>query len=148
MLWLLMSTGCCVGLCVVRDPWIRYTAGTMARESKPRSRVPADPPTSPDNRESPSGIRFVRQYQFDQTVYSHFENETAQRGATPGGIFRKVMQDYLGGLYVTVDDLTPETMEELRQYAKNIFGSARNVQAAISAIVNKWAVAEAEKRKR
>ncbi len=100
----------------------------------------------PDDDESPTKSRFVRQYQFDQAAYSRFETETEQRGATPGGIFRKVMQDYLSGVYVTVDDLTPETMDELRQFATQTFGSPRNVQAAISAIVNKWAVAEAGKR--
>ena len=80
----------------------------------------------------------------DKVVLQH---ETEQRGATPGGIFRKVMLDYLGGVYVTVDDLTPETIEVLRGYAKQTFGSARNTQAAISAIVNKWAEVEATRKK-
>src|SRR5262245_55902473 len=116
-----------------------------SRSEKPTAKTREEPVTSrgEPNTNSP---RFVRQYQFDPTVYSHFEHETEQRGATPGGIFRKVMQDYLAGAYITVDDLTPETMDELRLFAKQTFGSARNVNAAISAIVNKWAVAEVDKR--
>jgi len=101
-------------------------------------------PTREDAHPSSPVGRFVRQYQFDPAVYSHFEHETEQRGGTPGGIFRKVMQDYLGGVYITVDDLTPETMERLRRFAKQTFGSARNVNGAIAAIINRWADAESE----
>lgn len=117
-------------------------APLMSREAeKPKKKSSDEVPTLVD---SPSGSRFVRQYQFDQSVYGQFEHETEQRGATPGGIFRKVMQDYLKGFYLTIDDLTPETLEELRRYAKETHGSARNMQAAMSAILNKWAASQSE----
>jgi len=118
----------------------------MSKENKNRSSHNTVRPRDTEPEMATQSSRFVRQYQFDPTVYSHFEHETEQRGATPGGIFRKVMQDYLGGVYLTVDDLMPETIDELKRYAKQTFGS-RNLQAAMSAILNKWADAETSKHR-
>lgn len=84
-------------------------------------------------------MRFVRQYQFDPEIYTDFEQAAEQRGASVGGIFRKVMRDYTSGTYVTVDDLTTETLCELRRFAKESFGSQRSLQVAVTAIINKWA---------
>ncbi|MCC6808577.1 MAG: hypothetical protein IT381_14220 [Deltaproteobacteria bacterium] len=91
--------------------------------------------------------RFVRQYMFDEEVYKQFEAETERRGATPGGLFRKVMIDYLAGRYITLDDLKPEALAELTRFAETSFGTA-NLQVAVSAVLNKATLSDGKSRSR
>ncbi len=87
--------------------------------------------------------RFTRTFTFNEQLYFAFEKELDRRGSSPGQMFKKMVNDYLDGRYITTDNLPETTIHALQKLATE---QRTHFANAIDSALNEWATAHAKKK--
>ena len=94
-------------------------------------------------KEKTTANRFTRTFTFNEQLYFAFEKELDRRGSSPGQMFKKMVNDYLDGRYITTDNLPTSTIQALQKLADQ---QRTHFANAVDSAINDWATQHAKKK--